>query len=412
MNMKKTLSLVLAFAAFQASAVDRIVEEFGVAPAFPNIASAISAASDGDRIIIKNRAGDIPWIETITVGKSLEFLSFENNGFFTVQGNWTLIPASGRVIRIIGMRNTFGNITFSGSATVGSTQVSIIDCQFVVGSIQMGSDFFKTTVVGSDFQAGTIRINLGSVIGCSIVSTTGNDLIQVNPSTTAFQGDTASIVGNLVDCATSSGTGIYVDSRAQVIHIRNNYVKHRSVGIQGRGGNTQGITNQIWNNTVVATAGSAPTAIQMFNTPTAAVWEVMNNVATFTGGTNNRGIYNGGSLTGQTNVYFNVVESSMATTISTSGFTFTGNNITNQAITVQPDGRLPGGSAAINGANPAAPFYDLDLTLGDAGAYGGSYTLDNFHPLHTGAARIYMGSHPFNIRQGATLRVRANAWDR
>lgn len=50
--------------------------------------------------------------------------------------------------------------------------------------------------------------------------------------------------------------------------------------------------------------------------------------------------------------------------------------------------------------------------MGDAGAYGGSYTLNNFFPLHTGAARVYMTGHPFNIRSGTTLRVRANAWDR
>jgi len=411
-TMKHLFTLALAFCALQASAVDHIVEEFGVPPAFPNIASAITAASDGDRIIIKNRAGDIPWIETITVNKSLEFLSFQDNGFFTVQGNWTITPATGRVIRIIGMRNTAGNIAFSGTAPVASTLLSIIDCQFVVGSIQLGTDFIKTTVVGSEFQAGIVRINYGSVIGCRIVSTSGNDLIQMTPNSAIFQGDTASIVGNQLVCTISNVNGIYVDNRAQVVHVRNNYVQHRGIGIQARGGNAQGITNQVWNNTVVATGGSSPSGIFMTSTPSGSVWEVMNNVATFTGGTSNRGIFNGGALSGQTNVYFNVIESSMGTTISTTGFTFVGNNITNQPIDVQTDGRLPVGSAAINGGNPAAPFFDLDLTTGDAGAYGGSYTLDNFFPLHTGAARIYMGSHPYNIRQGATLRVKANAWDR
>lgn len=410
--MKHLLTLAFVFGALQASAVDHIVEEFGVPPAFPNIASAIAAADDGDRIIIKNRAGDIPWIETITVNKSLEFLSFQDNGFFTVQGNWTINPATGRVIRIIGMRNTAGNITFSGSAPVASTLVSVIDCQFVVGSIQLETDFIKTTVVGSEFQAGTVRINYGSVIGCRIVSTSTLELIKMTPNSAVFQGDTASIVGNQLVSATGNVTGIYVDNRAQVVHIRNNYVRHQGIGIRALGGNTQGITNQLWNNTVVATGNNSPTAIFMSNTSTGSVWEVMNNVATFTGGTNNRGVWNGGSLSGQTNVYFNVIETSMGTTISPNGFTFIGNNITDQAISVQADGRLPVGSAAIDGGNPAAPFFDLDLTLGDAGAYGGSYTLDNFFPLHTGAARIYMASHPYNIRQGTTLRVKANAWDR
>lgn len=410
--MKQIFTLAFATCVLHAAAVDRIVEEFGVPPTYPNIASAISAANDGDRIIIKNRAGDIPWIEAITVNKSLEFLSFENNGFFTVQGNWTIAAANGRVVRIIGMRNTSGNINFTGSGSVAGTLVSVIDCQFVVGSIQLGSDLIKTTVVGSEFQAGVVRINYGSVIGCRIVSTSGNELIQMTPSSTVFQGDTASIVGNQLICTISNVNGIYVDNRAQVVHIRNNYIQHRGNGIQARGGNTQGVTNQVWNNTVVATGGTTPTGIYMTSTPVGSVWEVMNNVASFTGGTNNRGIYNGGALSGQTNVYFNVVESSMSTTISTTGFTFTGNNITDQAVDLQPDGRPEVGSPAINGANPAAPFFDLDLTPGDAGAYGGSYTLDNFFPLHSGAARVFMASHPYNIRQGTTLRVKANAWDR
>ncbi len=410
--MKRTLLLIAAFSALQAFSVDRIVEEFGVPPAYPNIASAIATADDGDRIIIKNRAGDIPWIETINVDRSLEFLSFQDNGFFIVQGNWTITVATGRVVRIIGMRNTAGNIAFSGSGSVASTLVSVIDCQFVVGSIQLGTDLIKTTVVGSEFQAGTVRINYGSVIGCRIESTSALDLIQMSPNSAVFQGDTASIVGNQLVSTASNMAGIFSDNRAQVVHIRNNFVQHRSIGIRCSGGNAQGIVNQVWNNTVLATGGSSPTAIYMNSTTSGSSWEVMNNVLTFNGGTNNRGIWNGGSLSGQTNVYFNVIESSMATTISATGFTFVGNNITDLAVDIEADGTLPPGSPGINGGNPAPPFFDLDLSPGDAGAYGGSYTLDNFFPLHTGAARVYMAAHPYNIRQGATLRVKANAWDR
>ena len=410
--MKQLLTAVLTFCSLQAFSVDRIVEEFGAPPAFPSIASAITAASDGDRIIIKNRAGDIPWIETIAVSKSLEFLSFQDNGFFTVQGNWTITPAAGRVVKIIGMRNTAGNITFTGTGTIASTLVSIIDCQIVVGSIQLNSDFIKSTVVGNELLAGVIRISYGSVIGNKVTSTTTSEVINMSPSNVAFQGDTASIVGNQVVSIGSSGTGIYVNNRAQVVHVRNNYVQHKNIGIWCEGGNSQGVTNQVWNNTTTATAGSSTEGIYMSSTTSGSTWEVMNNVITSISNNGHRGIYNGGALSGQTNVYFNVVESTFNTPISATGFTFVGNNITNQPVSLEADGRLVAGNPAINGGNPAAPFFDLDLSGGDAGAYGGSYTLDNFFPLHTGAARIYMGSHPYNIRQGATLRVKANAWDR
>ena len=55
---------------------------------------------------------------------------------------------------------------------------------------------------------------------------------------------------------------------------------------------------------------------------------------------------------------------------------------------------------------------DIDLSAGDAGAYGGSYTLTNYFPLHTGAARVAHVVYPFNVRQGSTLRVRATSFDR
>ena len=100
-------------------AYQRIVEEFGSAPTYPNVASAVAAAVDGDRILVKNRAGDIPWIENITIDKSLQFLSYVDNGFFVVQGTYSIVPATGRQVTIIGMRNTAGGI----QAATGSSAV-------------------------------------------------------------------------------------------------------------------------------------------------------------------------------------------------------------------------------------------------------------------------------------------------
>ena len=116
--MKNTLlklpALLSALITMPALAVDRIVEEFGVPPTYPNIMAAVAAAVDGDRIIVKNRAGDIPWIENIMVDKSLQFLSYADNGFFVVQGNYSIVPATGRQVTIIGMRNTAGSVQAAG----------------------------------------------------------------------------------------------------------------------------------------------------------------------------------------------------------------------------------------------------------------------------------------------------------
>ena len=88
------------------------------------------------------------------------------------------------------------------------------------------------------------------------------------------------------------------------------------------------------------------------------------------------------------------------------------NNTTTEGIELNADGTFANAPACIDGGNPAAVLSDLDLSPGDAGAYGGSYTLTNFQPLHTGAARVYLTGHPFNVRSGATLRVKGVAFDR
>lgn len=397
--------------ALSASAVDRIVEEFGVPPTYPNINAAVTAAVDGDRIIIKNRAGDIPWIETIGIAKSLEFLSYQDNGFFIVQGAWTITATNDRMVTINGMRNTAGSITGAGSSNLRATKVRILDSHLVSGSIVFNNDAFDVQVVGSRLEAGYVRINFGNIVGNEVTNPSGAEAVRVTPTSTTFANDTCHIIGNKLQ-GPLSYEGIYVNTRAQVVHIRNNWIRHAWMGIEVQGGNSQGVANLIWNNSIQGYSGSSNIyGISLANTISGSIWEVMSNAVGSTWAGSNRGINNDSGNSGQINVYFNHVASGFSTPISV-GFTFEGSNTTNQPLTFNLDGTFNNAPSAINGGNPAAPFYDLDLTTGDAGAYGGSYTLNNFFPLHNGAARVYMTGHPFNIRQGATLRVRANAFDR
>lgn len=415
--MRTLTALLCSGLSLGAFAVDRIVEEFGTPPAYSNIAAAVAAAADGDRIIIKNRAGDIPWIEAITVDKSLEFLNYADNGFFVVQGIWTITPAAGRVVVIKGMRNTNGSINATAAGPLGSTVLKVLDGQFVSGNINAASDAVRADIVGNELQAGYVRINLGNVVGNKITYA-GNsaECIRIVPGTTAFQGDTCAVIGNWVDGqqTTSASEAIFVNGRAQVYHIRNNWIRHSWMGIEVQGGNDQAIANLVQNNSILASSTGSSNiryGISLANTTSNSIWEVMNNAvgSLYTG--TNRGINNDSGNNGQINVYYNHVASGFTTAVST-GFTFAGNNTTDQPLTFNADGTLNNAPAAVDGGNPAAPFFDLDLSIGDAGAYGGSYTMDNFFPLHTGAARVYMTGHPFNLRSGATLRVRANAWDR
>ena len=67
---------------------------------------------------------------------------------------------------------------------------------------------------------------------------------------------------------------------------------------------------------------------------------------------------------------------------------------------------------ALNGADPSFEFYDLDLSVGDAGCYGGSYSLDNYFPI-TGSSRVFWVDMPFGITtNGAPLQIKAEGFDR
>ncbi|MBP6390358.1 MAG: hypothetical protein KA352_05670 [Flavobacteriales bacterium] len=410
--MKYFVALASLVLTFPALATDRIVEEFGQPPAYASINAAVTAAVDGDRIIVKNRAGNIPWIEDVTVGKNLQFLSYSNDDFFYVQGTYTIPGATGREVTIISMRNTAGGISGPGGGTTRGTRIRILDSYFVNGSIACSSNANTTDVVGCTLVNGTIAIAYGNVVGCDVDgSLITDETINVTGNTAAGALDTCAIIGNRVKGRVSY-EAIRFSGDNQIVHIRNNYVQHGWMGIQIEQGHIGGTQNLVWNNTVVAYTGQFTTyGIDVANTNAGSVWELMNNVVTTTWSGDNRGINKDSGNNGQVNVYFNHVVSGMTYPISP-GFTFESNNTINQPITLNVDGTFSNAPACVDGGNPAVVLSDLDLSTGDAGAYGGSYTQTNFHPLHTGAARVHLTGHPFNVRSGSTLRVKATAFDR
>jgi hypothetical protein len=87
------------------------------------------------------------------------------------------------------------------------------------------------------------------------------------------------------------------------------------------------------------------------------------------------------------------------------------NNLSSNTTINITSGQINTGSDAINGGSPDLVNYDLDLTVNDVGAYGGSFSLSNFHPI-TGAARVYFVKAPKAVLQSGTLNIKAEAFDR
>lgn len=395
----------------KAKATDILVEEFGITPAYPSITTAVAAAVDGDRIIIKNRAGNIPWIENITIDKSLEFLSFDNDSMFIVQGNYNIVLAANRTVSIIGMKNLSGSINYSGSSATKSTIFNIIDCDFTLGNISLSNVGLKTNVIGTTLQNGDIYFIYGNIIGNDLSCSNSSSAVLICNYSASFQNDTVFIIGNKITQLYNGYNAMEIATSASIFYIKNNYIQHKSTGIYLANAANTSIANYIYNNTIVGTTTSYSTqGIYVSNVPTSGIVEIMNNVIDDMYSGYTYGIYKGSQNYGQINVYYNHVSNSVSDPIST-GFTFSGNNQTNVSIVIAANGTITSGTP-INGGNPAAPYYDLDLSAGDAGAYGGSFTLNNFFPLHVGPARVYFVNFPYNVRQGSTLNVKANAYDR
>lgn len=412
MKTRILLFLVALTTTFSLRATDLIVEEFGTFPTYPSINAAITASANGDRIVIKNRAGDIPWIENIAVSKSLTFVSYTNNTQWIMQGTITLTSADGREINFIGMKNTSGNISIGTTAGANrGTKVNIMDCHFVIGSVLLNNNTFEINVVSSKFDSGYINFNAGNVIGNQINNSLSTAGINYNNSMT-FAADTCFIVGNKLYNTNSSGEALHANSTGQVVHIRNNFVTHSYIGIAVYGGNTSNIANLIWNNTITTLTACSFTHYSIYITGnnSGTVWEVMNNVLDEVTNCSTIGIYRDSS-SGIVNAYFNHIDPVYNTEMS-GGFTFSGNNTLTADIVLDSEGQITTGSAAINGGNPAQPYYDLDLSVGDPGCYGGSYSLANFFPLFTGSSRVYFVKFPFNVRQGSTLNFKAYGFDR
>lgn len=418
--MKKITILFAIIISIPAFSADRVVEEFGFPPAYSSIGAAVAAAEDGDRIIIKNRAGNIPWIENITIDKSLQFLSYSNDDFFVVQGNYTISFITDLEVTIVGMRNTSGSI-LQGSAASGNraAKVSIIDSWFQDGLISLSSNFFDVQVIGNKIDDGRIVISIGNIIGNEVSGTnTGNSLVRISNSTPTFLGDTCLIVGNRFDytASTSGDYTLSVRNDQQVVHIKNNYIRYSTWGIDINNGISEPIANQIWNNTFRGESSfftSTSYGIRVFNTGNNSIWEIMNNafVVGSLGVSNRRGV-SISSPGGDVNVYYNHFSSGYTNPII-SGGTFVDLNEFNQTIELNvTDGSFNNAPDVIDGGNPAPLFYDLDLSPNDPGCWGGSYTHQNFFPLHTGAARVYHVKYPFNVRQGNTMNVKAFSFDR
>lgn len=408
--MKKLLLLCTALIGIVvfSKANDLIVEENGILPSYDSITAAVRAANAGDRIFIKNKAGNLPWVENITISKSLTLLAFTADSFFIVQGSYNIIPATPDTVTIIGMINLVGEIETESNAPAGSrSALRVFNTQLNNGSILFPYTNYDITVEGCSLVTGNIEYEHGSILG-NTINTSAEYGIQVIAESTITT-DTSYILGNRIYTNYTSGYGIYWTSSTMSFNISNNYVTSPYYGIYISPPNTTSL-QKIYNNSVliVNATNNGNYGIYVSGSAVSQI-DVQNNAVTKLGGTgaNFYGIY-GVVSSGGLSVTYNYASNTLTYPISGS-FTVNLNNNVSNAITFSGFG-VP--SAGVNGGNPGSAFLNTDLSANTVGCFGGSFTANNFFTGTTLGPNTWLTNFQYNVRTGNTLGIKAYSFSK
>lgn len=409
---KKHLLLVLSLITLNANqlfAADRVVQQNGPGGTYASISAAISAASDGDNIIINNRTDALPWVENLTINKSLTFVSAVDNVQWWMEGTISITLAEARTITIVGMKNTSasGSITKTGTIPTNRTNVNLLYCDINGANVTLSGGV--NLYMGS-CKARIVTYSFGKIIG--------NDLgaLAVN-SDNATSEDVNLIVGNRMGIWTpSSVTTFNYNSNTQYLYASNNYVKGSYHGGAINTLKSGTVGNRIIN-CVFASINSGYIGLEV--THTSGQLTLENNI--FAGyyvssSTGSPGIVISSSssalVTATYNMFYNHPNYT-ATTLSTSLNNFAGSTSA-YSSNIAADGSVIGGTAHINSGSPANEYLDLDLTRNDVGAYGGSYSMANFLPLmnNTESSRVNYMTTPRVVNQGGTVNATVIGFDK
>lgn len=399
-TIKISFSVVLLCMFHYSFALDRVVQENGPAGTFTTISAAIAASADGDRIIVHPKIGDNPYIEDLLIDKSLEIVSATDGVRYKLQGNIVITALNNRLVTLIGAQLVLGNI--GGNTTGWRTNVNIMGCKLDGGNIDFNNQFY-VTVVSNILENGSINLSHGRIIGNQLNSE--SSLINISNST-SITNDTMNIIGNSIPRIWSQSTSDIF------LNIQNNFIRRVLIN------NTEDthsirysfssltIKLNIINNTILTPKSNIFVGRSRYLSLSAPA-VIKNNIIDGTAplGQNFPNV----SLTGTNSSSFNFISGENVAAypaLSATDTVFTG------AIVDQTTGRLLLPTAASNGADPSFEYYDLDLTRGDAGCYGGSYSLDNFFPI-TGSSRVFWVDAPFGAVSGSgQIQVKAEGFDR
>jgi len=386
--MKKQLLFMAIAGLFTsiASAADLYVRDLGAGGSYASISAAITAASDGDRIIIRPKAANLPYIENLTIDKSVTLVSEINFSKYVLQGTITITPLAGRVVTLHNVSSNFA-LSVSAATTGGRTTLNVYNSLFS----SITADKANTSLNMSGCTTSTVALSHGRCTAntCQQFAVNGTAL-ESNPTTEDIE-----IIANNI---TSGGAGIVVNQKNYTFRLLNNFLPSGNISINLA---KNGSSNEIRNNVInYGTYSALYIDVAIGNS---ATFMVLNNeLATFSSTSNYAEIHN--NNTGTATVYaFNNISASTFTTIGTIAAS---GNIGNVTLSINSSTYTVTGTGVIDGGAIDDEYADIDLTRNDIGNFGGSDSWANYWPTAVGnkpqvnylntPRRIYTGTTEMN----------------
>lgn len=400
--MKKSLLFTVIVGLFTSmtSATDLYVRDAGAGGSFSTISAAIAQASDGDRIIIRPKSGGLPYVENLTINKSLSFVSETNFSKYILQGTIEITPAPGRTV-------TINNLQISGTETIS------VPTQTTGGRTTV--NLLNSTVAGINAAQVNVTLNMSgctaAVVNLSHGRCTANKITGISVFSTGLALDTnlsdddIEIIANAI---TGTGAVVSIDQKSYALRFFNNFVN----GYVEISGLKTGSSNEISNNYIRSTTNSnlsyhsSINLSQGANNP--AVFSIVNNVLHYTVSSyiGYRPVYVTGAGV-SAYVFYNVCNSNQYVgSFYVTGLAGAGNNSSSSNWTANTTTYTVSGTAIVNAGNPEEDYADIDLSINDRGPAGGSNAWSNYWPTNVDnkpqvnylktPRRIYTGTTEMN----------------
>jgi hypothetical protein len=382
-------------------AVDRFVDPLIGAgngtTLFGTITAAVTAAVDGDRILIVSGNYAEP---TLVLNKSLTLLSQTSGGIINFNGNITVAGTPGMKLQILGFNLGVYSLTCNAvtSGTIANrAKVSVIDCKAT--DFNCNQDFYEFNCIRS-VASNQVVIRYGNIILSKATNLYINDHTGSNNTT------------DKVVIAADTITGFLLSRQDDYkILIANNLLFNTLITAWNYLPN---VTNEIRNNDFInnATICFAWVSVPNYNIVFSSN-QFLGTLNRATGSNGGQAAFWGGDQ---------VVTASSQTAngfpnFANTGFfqwTYNGSSLAGAPTGSQPlvFTNTPGQAAIANGGNPNHEYYDIDLSINDRGRTGGPYSTLNYSPTTsaTGKAFIFDLEIPADLFPGQAVDIKAKGY--